>query len=488
MNREFLYNLFLLLLLNAVIKPLYLFGIDRGVQNTLPPGDYGLYFTLFNLTFLFQIVADAGLQNFNNRQIARHRHLLEKYFPALLTLKGLLGLAYLLVITSVGLLLGYVQTHPLLLALLVLWQLLNSLMLFLRSNVSGLGLYRQDSFLSVADKTILLIIMGAILLIPSWRSQLTVEGFALAQIGALGIAAIVASWFLGQRGARWRWHYHPALFRVILQQSYPYALVVLLMTAYTRIDAVMLERMLSNGAQEADYYAAAYRLLDAASMLGYLFAGLLLPMFARQLQVKQAVGPLVRLSIQLIWSLVVPLVWSIFFFAEPLMELLYSHAGDAYGAQLLRILMLTLIPVSGAYIYGTLLTAHGSLWPMNRIFMAGLVLNIALNVVLIPRFQALGAATATLATQALVFIGQVGLCWKRLPLTTAPQLALRLVGFIGVSAGSAWAVKAGLSGYWPWEAAFLASGSLGVVASFAFGLVRLSAIRQLLVAKTSTGK
>ncbi|MBK8195245.1 MAG: hypothetical protein IPK76_19270 [Lewinellaceae bacterium] len=65
------------------------------------------------------------------------------------------------------------------------------------------------------------------------------------------------------------------------ERSYPYALVVLLMFAYTRLDGVLLERLLPGGKTHAEVYAGAYRLLDACNMLGFMFASLLLRVFAR---------------------------------------------------------------------------------------------------------------------------------------------------------------------------------------------------------------
>ena len=92
---------------------------------------------------------------------------------------------------------------------------------------------------------------------------------------------------------------------MILKKSYPYAVLVLLMTFYNRIDGVMLERMLPfrEGAVEAGIYASAYRLLDAANMIAFLFAGLLLPIFAPVIKLRQHVEGMVRLSFSL---LVVP--------------------------------------------------------------------------------------------------------------------------------------------------------------------------------------
>ena len=56
MKKEFLFNLVLLVAVNAVVKPVYIFGIDRGVQNLVGTKAYGVYSSLFAFTFLLQNV------------------------------------------------------------------------------------------------------------------------------------------------------------------------------------------------------------------------------------------------------------------------------------------------------------------------------------------------------------------------------------------------------------------------------------------------
>jgi len=63
MKRAFASNLVLLLGINFLIKPLYIFGIDREVQNAVGPEQYGLFFALLNLTYLFQIVNDCSFSD-----------------------------------------------------------------------------------------------------------------------------------------------------------------------------------------------------------------------------------------------------------------------------------------------------------------------------------------------------------------------------------------------------------------------------------------
>ena len=70
MKRKFVTNLALVLFLNLLVKPFWIFGIDRTVQNVVGSEGYGFYFSLFSLSLLLNIFLDFGITNFNNRSIA----------------------------------------------------------------------------------------------------------------------------------------------------------------------------------------------------------------------------------------------------------------------------------------------------------------------------------------------------------------------------------------------------------------------------------
>ncbi|MEL7423843.1 MAG: polysaccharide biosynthesis C-terminal domain-containing protein [Bacteroidota bacterium] len=479
MNREFAGNAVLIITINVLVKSFYLFGIDRTVQNILPEGDYGLYFTLFNFAFLFQIISDFGIQNFNARQLSQSRQLLSKYFPYLLSLKLLLGIAFVVFTIGVGFAWGFRDSAVwwLLLGISVN-QFLQTFVLFLRSNLAGLGLYRLDSWMSVVDKSLLVIIGGAMLWVPTWRAQFTLVWFVLAHTAAYVLTILLLVYFLAPRLGQLRWRWRPVQLWSFLRQSAPYALVVFLMTAYTRLDAIMIEKLLPNGLLEADRYASAFRLLDAANIGGYLLAGLLLPMFARQLKLGESVRPLTRLAISTIWAGAITLAVSVYLFSTPIMIGLYTD-GNAYSGQILAWLMLTFIPMSGGYVYGTLLTANASLRPMNMIFAAGIVLNLILNLILIPRYHALGAAVATFATQTLTFLAQLLLAQKLLELRTNYKLILRII----LLAVLLILVERALQFWLPitfWLVKFLLTISAGGVLAFALQLLDIKSWLQWL--------
>lgn len=458
MKREFLFNLILLVFINLLIKPIYIFGIDLGVQNRIGES-YGTYFALLNLAYLFQILNDFGIQSFNNRHISQHPQLLPKYFPNLLAIKWLLAGFYVAITMAVGIFaLGYTgEALPLLLVLLAN-QVLVQLILFLRSNISGLGHYRLDSLLSSLDK--LLMVLSCGLLIWTDWFELTLLRFALAQTLALVCTVLVVYLLLRRRAvfrvkpswaANWRAG-RPAVISMF-RQSLPYALVVLLMFAYTRMDAVLLERMA--GAAHADVYASAFRILEACNMFGYLFASLLLPMFARQLKSGESVRPLTSLSFKLIWAGSVTLAAAIFFAREDLLRLMMPARASTYRFEVLGLLIWAFVPVSVTYIFSTLLTARERMMQMNRFFLVGIVLDLALNLLLIPRWQALGSAAAAVATQVFIAGAMLWLCVREFDFRPSLRGLVRMLGFAGAIllfdgllfgySGLHWAVNFGLA-------------------------------------------
>lgn len=480
MKREFLLNILLLVFINLLIKPIFIFGIDLGVQNRVGE-HYGTYFALLNLAYLFQILNDFGIQSFNNRHISQHPQLLPKYFPNLLAIKWLLATVYVTLTMAVAaFLLGYGADALPLLFVLLLNQVLVQLILFLRSNISGLGYYRLDSLLSSLDKLLMVLTCG-LLLWTDWF-DFSLLNFALAQTLALLVTAVVVFILLRKRAvfpvkpswaANWRAG-KPAVFSMF-RQSLPYALVVLLMFAYTRLDAVLLERMA--GAAHADVYASAFRLLEACNMFGYLFASLLLPMFARLLKEKESVRPLTSMSFKLIWAGSVTLAAAIFFAREDLLRLMMPERATEYRFEVLGVLIWAFVPVSVTYIFSTLLTARERMMRMNRFFIVGIVLDLSLNLLLIPHWQAIGSAVAALVTQIFIAAAMIWLCVREFEFRPSRLGLIQTIGFLvfilifdGLLFG-----KIDMA----WQAKFASALGLGLVGLFVFKMVGIASLRAL---------
>jgi O-antigen/teichoic acid export membrane protein len=66
------------------------------------------------------------------------------------------------------------------------------------------------------------------------------------------------------------------------------------------------------------------------------------------------------------------------------------------------------------YVFGTLLTANGSMKLLNLTAALGIVVNLAVNFILIPRMQARGAAIASLSTQSVMALIQTVIAFRQL--------------------------------------------------------------------------
>jgi O-antigen/teichoic acid export membrane protein len=398
MQKKFLTNLAFLLFLNLLIKPLWILGIDRTVQNTVGSAEYGLYYALFNFSFLFNILLDLGISNFNNRNIAQNQHLLNKHLSGILFLRMLLAALYTVCSLIVAWIIGYRGQTLNLLLILLFNQILISFIMYLRSNYSGIHLFRQDSIISVLDRFLMILFIGYLLWFRKSETPFQIWWFVWCQTLAYIITALLAFYFLARRARLQRLHWNPVFMWMILRKSFPFALLIFLMTIYFRIDGVMLERLLEDGKEKAGIYAQSFRLLDALSMIAFLFSTLLLPMFARMIKQKEDIHSLVRLaySLLVIPSFIIGL--TCYRFQSEIMSMLY-HEHTHISAPVFGMMMFTYMAVSTSYIYGTLLTANGSLSILNRIAAGALLVNVALNLILIPRMEVMGAALSGLITQ-----------------------------------------------------------------------------------------
>ena len=200
-------------------------------------------------------------------------------------------------------------------------------------------------------------------------------------------------------------------FKEILRQSLPFAVLVLLMSVYSRIEPVLLERLLDDNGVQAGIYSRAYRLFDAGNNISNLFAIMLLPMFAATLTKKLELNNLVKTSFNVIVAMAGIVMIMCIFYRQEIMLMMYNpEEAETEATYLMRIgqyakvfplLMGSFFCLSTTYVFGTLLTANGSLKQLNLVAAAGVAINILLNLIVIPRFKAVGAACTSLSVQAI---------------------------------------------------------------------------------------
>ena len=453
MQNRFIKNIIFLLFLNLLVKPFWYFGIDLEVQNRLGDALYGQYLSIFNFSYLFYILLDLGITNFNSRNIASDNKMLSKHFAGLAEIKLLLGVCYAIVIFAIGYLNGFREGYQL---KMLFWcglnQILLSFVLFLRSNMQGLLLFKADSFLSIFDRVLAILLM-ALVLWSGWFSlgHFNVVWFLQVQTIAYLSTIALALFLVLKHTDHLSFRINFKFFKEILVQSLPFALLVLLMSIYSRIEPFLLERLLDDQGVQAGIYGRAYRLFDAGNNISNLFAIMLLPMFTASLKNKTELGNLVRTSFNVMVAMTGIIMIMCVFYSQEIMQLVTRTAeGETEVEYLLRvgqyakvfpILMGSFFCLSTTYVFGTLLTANGSLKQLNLVAASGVIVNILLNLFVIPRFYSVGAACTSLCVQFLTAFAQYLLSEKIFKLRLGTGYWLHLLLFLGSVALCTYLIK-----------------------------------------------
>ena len=472
MQRKFLSGITFFFALNILIKPVWIFGIDMAVQNSVGADVYGGYFALINLTLMFAILLDVGINMSNTRNVAGDERSIQAYFPSLFFLRLMLLVLFALVVGGIGIILGYDHYMLTLLGWLIFNQFLLSSIMFIRSYVGGMQWFRWDAFLSIADKLLVIIIVGILLYTPlnagAFRIEYLIGGQTIAYVIALTLGVAI----IRKKIQSISWRFDLDRIREKLRQALPYATLILVMGLYTRLDGVMIERM--KGTEASGIYAGAFRLLDIAIQMGVLFSFVLIPVFTKKLQLRQFYGTLMRTSFNLLLSIALSASVLVVVFSQELVNLFYIHATDRMGFTL-ALLISSLPAFYMGYLFGSALTAGGKTKILNRIALGGLFVNFVLNIILIHHYGEVGAAFATLVTQWLAALLQMWAARRVFGIYIARQQLLTL-GFMVLGQIAIYQLLRGMSS---WPVALIVGGLIAMASPFILKLIQPGRLKGL---------
>lgn len=395
-SKRFIGSLGLLLLLNLVIKPVWVLGIDRQVQNLTGYEAYGHYFALFSLTLVFQFLLDLGITPYFNRSVSASHNEGPELFSQAIGIKFLLGLVYSLVVLAVAWFTNAFSGT--LLLLLILLQVISSFHMLLRAYLSASQKFTQDAWVSVTDKLFVIIVAGALMSYPGISGGITINQFVLIQAGGLLLAMLLAVFFLYQHNVALTIRPLKHFNLEMLKLSFPFALNIFFMTVIMRADGFLLERLSPMKAYDAGTYASAFRLNDAVNMAGYIMASFLLPYIARHWPRRENVDDVLSLGRQFLMIPAIILAVAAPFISEQVNQLLY-HSREVKTSGIINILFLCLPAYVIIQTHGTALTATGNI----RVFMmiSGLFATLLFiaDLLLIPNYGSTGAAWVAVGIQ-----------------------------------------------------------------------------------------
>jgi O-antigen/teichoic acid export membrane protein len=382
--------------------------------RSLAQADYGDFTFGLSIGLMLAQVADFGLQLYTQRELARLTipgAIARPYFTdeshaarligGGLLLKGLLSLASMVILA------GVVYFEPVgnkgALLLVGFAAVLGTLLDYFSYCFRALGrLQNEAKGLVIARATNLALGVGALIL-----------GGGVLGLAIAGDAAMLLG--VGYLYSRLRkyivpvWHVDRPYWRRVLAQPTAIGIGIVFSTVSFRVDNLLIPPIVGREALAA--YNVAYKLFEPSQILPGVLLAATFPLIARAAATEKkeddrpshSLRSLLGQNLALLCGLGIAVTAVLFLLASPVTRLLY---GDLYTASvpMLRVLALAALPMYLNYMLTHTLIALDRPRLYALATLCALVVNVLINLALIPSLGAIGAAWATGLTEVALLV------------------------------------------------------------------------------------
>lgn len=368
-----------------------LFVITILIARSLGDTVFGQYTFIVAYTQLFLMILDFGLPLIAIRDMSHDLKKMRSYLNTIFTLKIALSVFTIILIVSVT---SFLNKPPLIKTLIYVETIFIAAYSFnelLRSVFRAHEKFIYESITKIAESIVLLVFI--LIALSAQSLVLVIVSFAASSLlGFLITGALVYARFTPIRLS-----FNFPLVKKIIYSAWPLALANIFVIIYFRIDAVMLSFI--RGDAVTGWYNAAYQLMYAFIFIPGFIMMSFHPYLSRL--AKISLSRTKKLYVRLLFLMGAGgflLLGLVFFTASPLIRIAYgpSFSPSRPALQILavavffsflsHVLLFTLTALNKQSIYT---------WAVGL----GMVLNIALNLALIPRYSLYGAAWATVITE-----------------------------------------------------------------------------------------
>lgn len=376
------------------------FGFNILVIRQLGATEYGQYAAVTSFGSVFLFFADMGLAPYTVREVARLRDApdgaerIRALFGNVLALRLMLGVLSGVLVVSAALLTG----RPELMVAAIALNSLNVLVYAVQGSSDAVlqGHERVDLTAGVqVVNQLLFVSLGALAL---WLG-LGYVGLILATMAGFGAMATISWRAVRRLGVR------PGLPRAaawapLLRAALPFGVIGLTLGISYRFDSVVLN--IFWGDTPTGHYNAAYNLIFSLVTLSNVLNTALYPSLARQAAVDpERLPQIYERVLRYLLLVALPLAAGGFILARPLVTLLFGAEYTA-SAPLLAILIWVLPLMFLSEFLGYVVVIAGREGLVARAIVVSSGVNIAANLLLIPRYGAPAAATITVATELVL--------------------------------------------------------------------------------------
>ncbi len=346
------------------------------------------------LSGFFTFFEDAGIGMFVTREFAKGSDSKESIFSTAIVLKlGLLALAIALFL-GIGPLISDIPEATAILPIVALVFVFDSLRGFFFS--ISRAEQKMDTESKVQIVTSLLVVgLGVLFMLISPTPLSLALGYAAG--GGIGCLLIFLS--VKKYIPNLVTFFSKQLFVHIFKSAWPFTILAISNIVIFSTDTILLGHFAS--VHEVGLYGAASRLVQIFYILPALFATVTFPVFVKKSVGETGIWFALRKSLLLMTAVMIPLVLVMMFGSHLIIKILFG-AEYAPAGILLAVLSLSYIPVFIGTLLNNVVFAENKQKQFVVANIIGMVINLILNLILIPKYHALGACVSTVTALSVI--------------------------------------------------------------------------------------
>lgn len=360
--------------------------------------DFGLFSFAFFFAGIFTILVDPGLNILLTRDVARDQSLIRKYSNNILTIKLFLSIIVFILLWALIELLGYDHHTVKVVLAMGAFLILNCFLDFFVSISSAYERMELDAAIRVANK-LLVTIFGVIALFIGSKIIGLIFWMAAGSTMSILFGYYVIRRGLTRINIESEWKFLAKIFFNAL----PMGLTMIFSIIYFRIDIVMLS-MFGISNKEIGFYSAAVKLIEVLNVIPAILVGGIFPVLADfSEKSKTELESTFKKTYQVLLLIAIPIVVSTSVLSGGIIDVIYGRQYEN-SVIALKILIWTSLFIFLNVLLSNLIVVVNR-QKLNALFSClCLILNIILNLILIPRYGFIGAGIATVATDMALFI------------------------------------------------------------------------------------
>ena len=400
-----------------IIGRLFKLGIVVFATRQLGIEGWGIFSYALAFVSFFYILGDFGVNTFITREMSKDTENKYKYLATSFIIK----ISLLIILFTLSLLIGpHIGKIKLSLSLLTVFSLLffsDSVREFALSINRALGKMEREAFSKILMNS-LITILGIILVIKKADPL----SLAIAYLIGSAIATVFVLWSIRKEFTKIKWYFSKESLKIIYNFSWP-IIIISLFSFIFNIDSIMLGQLKS--VADVGLYSAAQRIVQFTAIIPAFIAMSIFPILSKNESDDGRLANIFEKIMTIVFAIGIPLAIGGFLLSTKIMFFVFGHEYVS-GGLTLGILMISILASFPNIILTNVIFSKN----LQRTFIAatsfGVLANIVLNLLLIPKYGALGAAISVTATQLLIMVINWQKLKKIIPFSIIPKIG-RLV-------------------------------------------------------------